>query len=191
MANVPERSNTGTLTRRESGSSPRPFGNGGILSPFASPFAVLRDMTEWMDQVFEGSDSPIRRGERTWAPALEVRERDNSLVVCADLPGIDQKDVKVEVDNGMLVIQGERKREEEKDQEGVRRSERFYGNFYRAISLPENANPEQAKADFRNGVLEVTIPVEHSQSHRRQIPVGGQAQQSSQQPSPSGQQTRK
>jgi HSP20 family protein len=172
MANVSERTTTRPLARREPGSQPRPFETGSIFSPFA----LLRDMTDWMDQVFEGGDAPIRRGERMWAPAVEVRERDSALVVSADLPGIDQKDVKVEVDNNMLVIQGERKREEEKTEGGFRRSERFYGTFYRAIPLPENAKPDQAKADFRNGVLEVTIPVEQSQSQRRQIPVSGQPQ---------------
>lgn len=172
MANESERSHTGTLTRRESGSTLRPF-NGGIFSPFA----MLREMTDWMDHVFEGSDMPIGRGERTWAPAVEVRERDNKLVVCADLPGIEQKDVKVEVDEGTLTIQGERKREKEEEREGVRRSERFYGSFYRAIPLPEDAKLDQAKADFHNGVLEVTIPVEHAHGQRRQIPVSGQSQQ--------------
>jgi HSP20 family protein len=133
-------------------------------------------MTDWMDQTFEGGDSPITRGERLWAPAVEVREKDNSLVVYADLPGINENEVKVEVDNNMLVIQGERKREQTDEREGVHRSERFYGTFYRAIALPENAKPENAKAEFKNGVLEVKVPLEQQQSHRKQIPIGGQSQ---------------
>jgi HSP20 family protein len=174
MANETERSQRG-LTRRESDMPTlRPFSTAGILSPFA----LLREMTDWMDQAFEsGGDRPIRRGERTWAPAIEVTERENNLVVRADLPGIDPKDVRVEVDNGMLVIQGERKREESEEREGMRRSERFYGMFFRAVPLPEKAKTEQAKADVRNGVLEVTIPVEQTAETRRQIPVSGQSQQ--------------
>jgi HSP20 family protein len=138
----------------------------------ASPFALLREMTEWMDQAFQG-DQPVGRGERGWTPAVEVREQDNKIVVCADLPGIEQKDVKVEVDENVLVIQGERKRESAEDREGLRRSERFYGTFYRAIALPENAKLDNAKAEFKNGVLEVTVPVDQSQMNRRQIPIAG------------------
>jgi HSP20 family protein len=135
------------------------------------PFALLREMTDWMDQAFEG-DSPIARGERAWAPAVEVRQQDGKILVSADLPGIDQKDVKVEVDNNVLVIQGERKREQTEDREGFHRSERIYGSFYRAIPLPENAKADNAKAEFKNGVLEVSVPVDQTQAQRRQIPVG-------------------
>lgn len=139
----------------------------GILRPFA----LLREMTDWMDQALEG-DFPIARGERGWAPAVELREQDGRILVSADLPGIDQKDVKVEVENNILTIQGERKREHTEEREGVRRSERFYGSFYRAIPLPENAKTDNAKAEFKNGVLEVSVPVDQTQTHRHQIPVG-------------------
>ena len=161
-----------TFSRRES-NQPTRMQSGA----FMSPFGLLRDMTDWMDQVFEGGDMPIARGERVWSPAVEVRERDNNIVVCADLPGIEAKDVKVEVENNTLVIQGERKREHNEEREGMHRSERYYGSFFRAIPLPENAKTEQAKADVRNGVLEVTIPVDQDQSRRKQIPIGnGQGQ---------------
>jgi HSP20 family protein len=166
MANVLERNTTKAPARSRDSADANVF----------SPFALLRDMTNWMDQVFEG-DMPARRGQAVWVPAIEVRERDNNITVCADLPGMNENDIKVEVDNGMLVLQGERKREENEEREGLRRSERFYGSFFRAIPLPEKAKLDQAKADFRNGVLEVTIPMEQAQSSRRQIPVS--AQQSS------------
>lgn len=101
MTNESEKnSGARTLTRRES-DVPQ-FHAGARIS---SPFALLREMTDWMDQAFEG-DFPIMRGERVWAPAVEVREQDSKLVVSADLPGIEQQDVKVEVDNNTLVIQG-------------------------------------------------------------------------------------
>jgi HSP20 family molecular chaperone IbpA/Arc/MetJ-type ribon-helix-helix transcriptional regulator len=87
------------------------------------------------------------------APAVEVRERDGNLVVSAELPGLNKDDVKVEVTGDGLVIQGERKREQEEERGGVHRSERSYGSFYRSIPLPEGANIEQAKAQFNNGVL--------------------------------------
>jgi HSP20 family protein len=170
MATDVER-NTATRTPARREPDVPVFRTGGIFRPFASPFALLREMTDFMDQAFEG-DFPISRGERAWAPAVEVREQDSQIKICADLPGIEQKDVKVEVDNNTLVIQGERKREEKEEREGFRRSERFYGSFYRAIPLPENAKAENARADFNNGVLEVTVPLERQQTSRRQIPIG-------------------
>ncbi len=145
-----------------------------------SPFALLREMTDWMDRSYAGpaagaasSGQGSPRGLSTWAPAVEVREKDNNLVVCADLPGIEPNDVKVEVENDMLVIQGERKREQHEEHEGWRHSERSYGSFYRTIALPEGAKTENAKADFHNGVLEITVPIEQPKSNRRQIQVAG------------------
>ena len=151
----------------------RPFATGALLRPFA----LLRQMSDWMDQAFEG-DLPIARGERMWVPAVEVRESGNNIVVAADLPGIEPSDVKIEVDNDTLVIQGERKREEKKEGEGFRRSERFYGSFFRAIPLPENAKLDDAKAEFKNGVLEVTVPLSQEQTQRKQIPIQGAQSQS-------------
>src|SRR5215469_11133870 len=102
------------ITRRSPETSIfRPFSTGSM----PRPFALLREMTDWMDQAFEG-DLPIQRGEPMWAPVVEVRERDNSMIVSADLPGINPSDVKIEADNNTLVIQGERKREEHKEGEG-------------------------------------------------------------------------
>ena len=143
----------------------------------SSPFALLREMTDWMDRSWGGSLGTASRGaareNRMWSPAMEVRQKDNNLIVCADLPGIDQNDVKVEIENDTLVIQGERKKEQTDEREGWHRTERSYGSFYRAIPLPEGAKTDEAKADFRNGVLEVRVPVEQPKSNRRQIEIQG------------------
>lgn len=137
-----------------------------------SPFALLREMTDLMDRSWTGTPSRSTGRTSTWTPALEVRQKDNNLIVCADLPGVNQNDVKVEIENDALVIQGERKQEHTEEHEGYRRSERSYGSFYRTIPLPEGAKSENAKADFHNGVLEITIPMEQPKSNRRQIQVG-------------------
>lgn len=160
-----------SLSRRDY--YPFPSFGGELFS--VSPFAFLREMTDWMDRSISGTPSRAGGGRQNavWAPAVEVFQKDNNLIVRADLPGIEPNDVKLEVDNDMLVIQGERKQEHTEEHEGWHRSERVYGSFYRAIPLPEGAKAEQAKADFRNGVLEVKVPTEQAKSTRRQIPIQG------------------
>ena len=85
-------------------------------------------------------------------------QRNNELVIRADLPGLTKDDVKVDVTEDAVTIQGERKREHEEEKGGVYRSERSYGSFTRVIALPEGAITDQAKAIFKDGVLEVTTP---------------------------------
>ena len=135
-----------------------------------NPFSLMRRFTEEMDHVFQRTGG--RRDERSlWSPAVEVSEHDGKLEVVTDLPGIKDSDVKVEVTDEGLVIQGERKREHEEKGEGYYRSERSYGQFYRLIPLPEGANVDQARAEFRNGELRVSIPVPEQQRRVRQIPI--------------------
>jgi HSP20 family protein len=98
-------------------------------------------------------------GGETWAPDVEVFQKNNELTIRADLPGLKRDEVTVEVSDQTVTIQGERKREVQEEHEGIYRSERSYGSFWRVIPLPEGAITEQAKANFRDGVLEITMPV--------------------------------
>ncbi len=153
----------------------------------SSPFELMRRFTEEMDRafsrMFEDISLPQRRGFgelAAWTPAVEIFERDNNMVVRAELPGLNKDDIKVEMTDEGLVIQGERKREREEEREGWYRSERSYGHFYRLIPLPEGVNAEQAKANFENGVLEISAPIPETARRRRSIPIetgGGQAAQ--------------
>jgi HSP20 family protein len=157
------------------------------LSPSAvfsmSPFELMRRFTDELDRAFEGLG--IARGAgageiEMWTPSVEVFERDNNLVVRAELPGLDKSDVRVELTDDGLVIDGERRREREERFEGGYRSEIEYGRFYRLIPLPEGANVDQAKAQMNNGMLEVVIPMAEARRQRRSIPVetgAGQAAQ--------------
>jgi HSP20 family protein len=101
-----------------------------------------------------------------WTPELEIFHRNSELVIRADLPGLTKDDVKVDVSDNQVIIEGERQRQHEEEREGVFRSERSYGRFYRAIPLPEGVIADQAKATFKNGVLEVTIPAPPEQARR-------------------------
>jgi HSP20 family protein len=106
-----------------------------------------------------------------WTPVIEVTQQDGNCVVRAELPGLKPEEVRIEVADDALIIEGERKFEREENRGGVRRSERMYGRFYRAIPLPEGANAAQAKARFQDGLLEVTVPMTERQSNRREIPI--------------------
>jgi HSP20 family protein len=148
----------------------------------ASPFSLMRRMTEDMDRMFEEFGFGRGHGDRgMWSPAMEIVERDGQYIVHADLPGLKPEEVKVELTDDALVIEGERKSQYEDNQGGVQRSERRYGHFYRTVPLPEGTNPEQVRARFENGVLEVTMPVPEQKSNRRQIPIEGVSQQQPQQ----------
>jgi HSP20 family protein len=150
-----------------------PSFGGGLFS--MSPFALLREMTDLMDRSFGGASQPQQRGGRSasgvWAPAMEVCQQNNNLMVWADLPGIDPNDVRLEIENDQIVIQGERKQEHNEEREGFHRSERVYGSFYRSIPLPETAKADDIKAEFHNGVLQITVPLEQPKSNRRQIQI--------------------
>lgn len=134
---------------------------------FQSPFNLMRRLSDEMERMFDdfGVRRPLgflaeEKPAFEWAPAIEVFEKDKKLFVRAELPGLTKEDVKIDVTDELLTIQGERKQEKEEKEKGYIRTERFYGSFYREIALPEGAKPELAKAIFKNGVLEIELPVE-------------------------------
>jgi HSP20 family protein len=151
------------------------------MDPFdmlrTSPFALMRRFTEEMDHYFEqlgmgrGGHGMAVAGSGFFYPPVEVVERDGTLTVRADLPGLTKDDVRVEITEDVLVIEGERRAEHEERQGGVLRSERSYGTFRRQIPLPEGVNTEQATASFKDGVLEVSMPAPQRQARSRQIDI--------------------
>jgi HSP20 family protein len=137
----------------------------------------MRHLAREMDRVFEefGLESGFRmprlltRGHELlrresglipaeWSPRVDVMHRDGQVTVRADLPGMNKEDVKVEVTDEMITIQGERRHEDKREHEGGFYSECSYGSFFRAIPLPEGADPHKATAEFKKGVLEVKVP---------------------------------
>jgi HSP20 family protein len=142
------------------------------FDPFlTSPFGLMRRFEQDMERFFANT-WPEDRGAGAWWPAMEVTEKDGKMLVRADLPGIDKNDVKVELTDGNITISGERKREHEEEKEGFHRSERSYGSFCRSISLPEGVNADQVQAQFKDGVLEVTVPIPRNQMAKT-IPIEG------------------
>jgi HSP20 family protein len=102
-----------------------------------------------------------------WVPAVDIREEDDRFVLTADLPGVEPKDIAITMDDGVLTLRGERKHAAEQDGNGLRRSERAGGAFYRRFSLPDSADAERITARSENGVLEVSIPKQEKVQPKR------------------------
>jgi HSP20 family protein len=121
------------------------------------PFSELGELRMRFDRLF--GDLADVRGGRTWMPAIDVVRADGSLVLRADVPGMKPEEVKIEVEDDILTISGEHKEtNESKDGEYVRR-ERRYGSFSRSMALPAGVDPAAIKAETRDGVVEVTVPL--------------------------------
>jgi HSP20 family protein len=169
---------------------------GQALSPWVAgaehPLMMMRRMQDDLDRVFQVfgiprlglSFAPVRELEDVlarspglsqaaqWSPNIEVFERDGSLVVRADVPGVKREDMEVNVENNVLTIRGQRRDEYTDVQGGYRRTERGYGSFFRQIALPDGVEPGDVEASYQDGVLEVTIPAPREQQRgRRRVDI--------------------
>ena len=164
---------------------PRRQGQVSRMQPWPSsgPFSMMRrfsdEMDRMFDRVFEGYGFPALErfnpsAAESFSPHVDMFERDGKLVVSADLPGLTKDDVKVDIIEDAILIEGERKYEHEQREKGVYRSERGYGQFRRQIPLPEGVKSETAKANFKNGVLEVTMEAPQIAKNRRRIQIQGE-----------------
>jgi HSP20 family protein len=142
----------------------RPLFSGSLFG--VNPFALMRQFTEDMDRFFGRAPNG-----GVWSPAIDVKETEGKLVITAELPGLKKEEVKVNVTGENLTLEGERKEEKEEEREGYYHSERSYGRFYRSIPLPEGANIDQTAAHFKDGVLEITVPIPETKVSTREVPV--------------------
>jgi len=149
----------------------------------------MRRITEEMDRLFDSFGfgrsflpSEFGQGAQTgygdlqgtaalWAPHVDVVERDGKLLISADLPGVKKEDVKVEINQDAVTIQGQRHQERTSSDRGYYQSERSYGSFYRSIPLPEGANTENASATFRDGVLQIEVQAPSQQARGRTLEI--------------------
>jgi HSP20 family protein len=137
------------------------------------PFRGLSTLHDQVNRLFNESmfrgqaqDSAIT----TWAPAVDIYETPNELVVKADLPDVDEKDIDIRVENNLLTIRGERKFEKSVSEDNYLRVERTYGSFSRSFTLPNTVNAETIHAEYKNGVLTVNLP-KREESKPRQVKV--------------------
>ena len=128
------------------------------------PFRNLLSLQERMNRLFEESSRGAGRGQEedwvmgAWAPAVDIYEKGTDVVLKAELPGLDPKDVDIRIENNVLTLKGERKIEDEIKQENYHRVERSYGSFTRSFTLPSTVDTTNVKADYKDGVLRITLP---------------------------------
>jgi HSP20 family protein len=122
--------------------------------------------TREIDRVFDAFFGQTDQGRR-WVPPMDLVEAEDHFVLKADLPGLSESDVNIEVQDGTLTISGERKAEHEQREKGWYRIERSFGSFNRSLTLPDGLDPERIEASFSEGVLEVRIPKPEERKPRR------------------------
>lgn len=127
------------------------------------PFRELEDVTQRLNRIF--GHSLVSKGQGSeamkpaeWAPAVDVSETDEAFVIKAEIPEVKKEDVKVTMQDGALTIQGERRQEKEEKGKRYHRIERSYGSFMRSFDLPNNVDEAKAKAEFKDGLLTLTLP---------------------------------
>jgi HSP20 family protein len=138
-----------------------------VPTSFQYPFTMMRRLNDEIERMFE--DFNVRKPfalftpelrKFDWAPAIEIVEKENKLFVRAELPGLSKEDVKIDLTEELLTLQGERKQEKVLTEREYLRTERFYGTFFRQIPLPEGVKIHEGKAVFEKGILEIEVPIE-------------------------------
>lgn len=124
-------------------------------TPFADVEAFPAGLRVFQDTVNRLFAEP---NGRPWVPPVDIKETENELIVKADIPDVEMKNIDVKLENGSLTLRGERKFEAKKDEGRWHRVERSYGAFERVFTVPDTVNPEGVKADYKNGTLTITLP---------------------------------
>jgi HSP20 family protein len=133
----------------------KPFSD---LTPFGEFERMRRDMDRLWDSFLEGA--PRRRGEERgeWLPSLDVSETKNEVVVKAEVPGMDPKDIDLSLSDGVLTIKGEKKQEKEEKEANYHLVERSYGAFVRSVRLPREVQSDKISASYKDGILKIALP---------------------------------
>jgi len=142
----------------------------------ARELATLQNEMNRLFSTFFDAPTPTNAGAtlRRWIPAMDLVETEDDFVLKADLPGLSESDVNIELEDNVLTISGERKAEHEQRKEGYYRVERSFGSFARSLTLPEGVDPDKVRASFDRGVLEVRIPKPEERKPRKvTISAGG------------------
>lgn len=141
------------------------------------PFRDLSILQERMNRVFEDASGRSWKSDEpsattSWSPAVDIYETENEIVVQAELPGVERKDITLNLENNVLTLKGERRFEKESNQDNYHRIERAYGNFSRAFSIPTLVDEDKIRADYKDGILKIALP-KKEQVKAKQIQIGG------------------
>jgi len=139
------------------------------------PFRDLSLLQDRMNRLFDETGRGHRGDEpaatTTWSPSVDIFETEGEIIVKAELPGIDRKDILLNLEKNVLTLKGERKFEKETKEENYHRIERAYGGFSRAFSIPATVDEEKIRADYKDGVLKIALP-KKEQVKPKQIKIG-------------------
>jgi HSP20 family protein len=146
--------------------------------PVAELATVQNEMNRLFNTLFDQPGQPRRGNAITprWVPAMDLIESDDHYVLRADLPGLSQEDVNIELESSVLTVSGERKADHEQRGEGYYRVERAFGAFARSLTLPEGVDPDAIEANFDRGVLEIRIPKPEQRKPRKVTITAGAAE---------------
>jgi len=128
------------------------------FSPFRRSLGGESHMDSILNEFFNPGVCIDERETRVWNPVVDVYENDEEIVVKAEVPGVEKKDISVDINDGVLTVKGERRHEEKVPEDRFYRKERVYGKFQRSFRLPEGTDYDKINADFKNGILTVTVP---------------------------------
>jgi HSP20 family protein len=139
------------------------------------PFRDLNILQDRMNRLFEDAGRGIRRNEEPasttiWSPAVDIYETEGEIVVQAELPGMERKDIALNLENNVLTIRGDRQFKKETKEDNYHRIERSYGGFSRSFSIPTSVDEDKIRADYKDGVLRIALP-KKEQAKPKQIQI--------------------
>ena len=141
------------------------------------PFRDLNMLQDRMNRLFDDAGRPWRTDEpaatTSWSPSVDIFETEGEIVVKAELPGMDRKDIQLNLENNVLSLRGERKFQKETKDDNYHRIERSYGVFSRAFSIPATVDEERIRADYKDGVLKIVLP-KKDQAKPKQIKIASE-----------------
>ncbi len=126
--------------------------------PFKDLLSVPDDMNRLFDDFFGHSPARIEWAEGVWSPSVDVSETNGNVVIKAEMPGINQDEIKISIQDNVLTLKGEKKQEKEERDANYHRIERSYGSFCRSFQLPTSVKTDKIKANYKDGVLNITLP---------------------------------
>jgi HSP20 family protein len=140
------------------------------------PFRDLNTLQDRMNRLFHeagrGWQGEEPAATTTWSPAVDIYETDGEIIVKAELPGVDRKDITLHLENNVLTLRGERRFEKETKEENYHRIERSYGGFSRSFSIPATVDEDNIRADYKDGILKIALP-KKDQAKPKNIQIGG------------------